>query len=167
VVSGVRSSYHPITDEDAVAQRIRDSAARTVVLDVEPLVASWDTSQHALDEGIARALSALAAVPGVRAVCFATNSARKPSALPVVAGIRVDYQASARKPLRLGPYADLPRPGVVVGDQIATDGVLAWRLGYAFVHFRPPRGSMPAGPAVLYGGGRLLRPLLFRRPERR
>ena len=162
----MRSSYQETSDESEVPHLIEASGAHTVVFDIEPFVASWDTSQRLLDDGIARVLSGAATVPGVRAVCFATNSDRKPSALPGIAGVRVDFQSSARKPLRLQPYADLPRPGVVVGDQIATDGALAWRLGYAFLHFRPQPGTMPAGPAVLYGGGMLMRPLLFRRPPR-
>jgi predicted HAD superfamily phosphohydrolase YqeG len=159
----VRSLYEPISDEREAQQQIRETGARTVILDIEPVVAAWDTSRPVLDQGIARVLGWITAVPGVRVVCFATNSARKPSVMPVVPGVRVEYLSSARKPLRLSPYAHLPRPGVVVGDQIATDGVLAWRLGYMFVHFRPPSGSMPAGPAVLYRGGGFMRPLLFRR----
>src|SRR5277367_6950993 len=100
-------------------------SARTVVLDIEPLVAAWDGTQDALDKGIARVLDNLGAVPGVRAVCFATNSARRPSALPDIPGIDVSYFVSARKPARTAPYARLPQPGVVVGDQIMTDGLLA------------------------------------------
>jgi predicted HAD superfamily phosphohydrolase YqeG len=162
----LRSLYQAICDERQAPQRIREWGARTVIFDVEPMVAAWDTSTHALDEGIARVLGWITTVPGVRAVCFATNSARQPSVVPTVPGLQVDYLASARKPLRLKPYSRLPRPGVVVGDQIATDGALACRLGYAFVHFRPAAETMPAGPAVLYRGGMLVRPFLFRRrPE--
>jgi predicted HAD superfamily phosphohydrolase YqeG len=162
----VRSLYRAISDEREAQQQIRVMRARTVIFDIEPVVAAWDTSARDLDEGVARVLDWVSAVPGLRAVCFATNSAREPSAVPIIPGLLVDYLSSARKPLRLSPYARLPRPGVVVGDQIATDGVLARRLGYAFVHFRPPPGSMPAGPAVLYRAGTLMRPALFRRPPR-
>jgi hypothetical protein len=136
------------------------------VLDVEPLVATWDSSQQVLDRGLQIMVAMIAAVPGVQVLCFATNSDRLPSARPPDAGVRVEYLASARKPLRTGPYLSLPRPGAVVGDQVATDGLLARRLAYAFVHYRPRRRDMPPGPLLLSGAGDLVRPLLFSSRER-
>lgn len=159
----MRTLYEPVSNERDAQEQIRETGARSVILDIEPVVAAWNTSRPVLDQGVARVLGWITAVPCVRVVCFATNSVRKPSVMPVVPGVRVEYLSSARKPLRLSSYARLPRPGVVVGDQIATDGVLAWRLGYMFIHFRPPSGSMPAGPAVLYRSGGFIRPFLFRR----
>ena len=98
-------------------------------------------------------------------VCFATNSMRRPQAVPACAGARVVYLASADKPMRLAPYQGFPRPGAVVGDQIATDGLLARRLGYAFVDYSPPLGEIPAGPRLLGLLGRLIRPVAFSRPR--
>jgi hypothetical protein len=51
---------------------------------------------------------------------------------------------------------------MVIGDQIATDGLLARRLGYAFVHFVPRLDHVPRGPWLLGQGGRAIRPLLYR-----
>jgi predicted HAD superfamily phosphohydrolase YqeG len=51
------------------------------------------------------------------------------------------YLASAVKPLRTAAYRALPRPGAVIGDQLSTDGLLARRLGYTFLHWRPARFS--------------------------
>ncbi len=59
--------------------------------------------------------------------------------------MRVVYLASAGKPLRTTPYRGFPRPGMVIGDQVATDGVLARRLGYAFVLFDPQLRKFPSG----------------------
>lgn len=161
----MKPAYEPITDERGIPAWISRLGARTVVFDVEPLVAHWDSAQAALDEGVATVIAAVAAIGGVRVLCFATNSARFPSAPPSApAGLQVRYLASARKPLRIAPYAGLPAPGVVVGDQIATDGILARRIGYSFLHFRPQRQVMPAGPHLLSRGGDALRPLLFGRP---
>jgi predicted HAD superfamily phosphohydrolase YqeG len=98
-------------------------------------------------------------------VCFATNATRRPRAVPGSAGVQVVYLASARKPMRIASYQSFPRPGVVVGDQIATDGLLARRLGYAFVQYRPPLDEM-AGPRLLRQLGRLVRPVAFSRPDR-
>jgi predicted HAD superfamily phosphohydrolase YqeG len=157
-----RPAYVPVEDERQIPERIGQLHAQTVVLDVEPLIATWNSGQRPLDEGVARLLAEIGALPEVQVVCFATNSARRPSRVPGAPGKRVLYLASARKPLHTEPFQSLPRPGVVVGDQVATDGLLARRLGYAFVHFRPPLRDMPVGPLLFRGGGELLRPLLFR-----
>jgi hypothetical protein len=50
----------------------------------------------------------------------------------------------------------------VVGDQIATDGILAWRLGLTFVHYIPDDRVAPVGPRLLRALGRPLRRALFR-----
>ncbi len=144
---------------------VQELGARTVVLDVEPLVASWDSGQQSLDQGIASVLAEFANVPGVVAVYFATNSARRPSASLDWPGIRASYLASAYKPFRVRSYRGLPRPGVLIGDQVLTDGLLARRLGYTFVQYTPQPGEVPRRPWLLAQGGRLARPLLFKRPK--
>jgi predicted HAD superfamily phosphohydrolase YqeG len=96
-------------------------------------------------------------------VCFSTNSLRRPSVVPSAAGVRVVYLSSAAKPLRTTAYQRFPRPGVVIGDQVATDGILARRLGYAFIRVdRPAR--VPPGARLMAAAGRLVRPLLFTNP---
>jgi predicted HAD superfamily phosphohydrolase YqeG len=149
---------------DEVFRRVGALPARTVIFDMEPLVAYWDSGQDALDEGVALVLDRARAGTGVRVVCFATNSLRRPSAVPAGGNVQVVYLAAAGKPLRLAPYRGVPRPGVVLGDQIATDGVLARRLGYAFLQYRPQLDRLPAGPRLMYQCSRLVRPVLFTRP---
>ena len=134
-----------------------------MILDVEPLLASWDSGQDVLDRGIALVLSDLAGVPGLQVVCFATNSTRRPSVVPRAGGMRVTYLAAAGKPLRIGAYRGFPRPGLVIGDQLATDGILARRLGYTFVLYDPWLDGVPAGPRLMGAWGRLVRPLLYTR----
>lgn len=134
----------------------------------------WKGGQLGLDRGVAEVLGRVGAVPSVRAVVFSTNSARRPSAflteadgLAGSAGVRVEYVASAAKPLRVGPYRDLPRPGAVIGDQLPTDGILAYRLGYLFLHYDPTYGHVPIGPRLMHRWGRVVRPVLFgRQPSR-
>ena len=166
----VRVAYERLAEPRDLLCRARDLSARTIILDVEPLVAYWDTGQDVLDAGIAQVLSQVAADPDVAVVCFSTNSARRPSALPAARapgerGPRVVYLASARKPLRTAPYRDFPRPGVVIGDQVATDGILARRLRYTFLHYCPDLADGPAGPRLMNDLGRPLEPLLFNRRE--
>lgn len=135
---------------------------RGVVFDVEPLVAFWDSDPDALARGVGELLGLLTG-SGVRAVVFATNSARTPPRVPEAEGMRVEYLASARKPLRIAAYRALPGPGAVVGDQVATDGLLAWRLGYTFVRYSPRLADVPPGPRVMAQLGRLIKPLVLRR----
>lgn len=156
-------AYEQLTDLSAVLARARELSLRTLVFDVEPLVAWWNTSQRALDQGIAEILGSLDQVPGVQALVFATNSARAPAVLPPAAGVRVSYVASAGKPFRTAPYRGLPRPGAVIGDQLPTDGLLAYRLGFTFLHWDPRLAGVPLGPRLMRLLGRPVRPLFFRR----
>jgi hypothetical protein len=75
----------------------------------------------------------------------------------------VVYLASANKPVQTMAYRHFPRPGMVIGDQVATDGILARRLGYEFLLFDPHLTGVPAGPRLMGAWGRLVRPLLFTR----
>lgn len=159
----MRATFVQVAGLDDVFRQAGELSARTMVFDVEPLVAYWDGGQDALDQGVARVLSEVAAAPTVQVVCFATNSLRRPSATPSAPGVRVVYLASAGKPFRTAPYRGFPRPGVVIGDQVATDGILASRLGYTFVLVNPELMDIPAGPRLMRAGGRLVRPLLFTR----
>jgi predicted HAD superfamily phosphohydrolase YqeG len=163
----MRAGYERFAELHEVLHRARQLAARTVIFDIEPLVAYWDSGQAALDQGVALVLSQLETVPSVQVVCFATNSVRRPSVVPSAAGLRVVYLASAGKPLRTAAYRDFPRPGVVIGDQVATDGILARRLGYAFVLVDTQLAEVPAGPRLMGTYGRLVRPLFFTRAGHR
>jgi hypothetical protein len=119
----------------------------------------------ALDRGVGLVVARMAALPGLRVVCFATNSRRRPSALPSAGDVRVVCLTDARKPVRTSPYAEFPRPGVVIGDQVATDGVLARRLDYTFLQYHPRLDDTPPGSRLMDYCGRLVRPLLFTRPD--
>jgi predicted HAD superfamily phosphohydrolase YqeG len=159
----VRTVVEHATRLGDAARRAGELAARTVIFDVEPVVSHWNGTRKDLDEGIARVLSEIAKLPTVEVVCFSTNSPRRPSVVPSVAGVRVVYLASAGKPLRTMAYQRFPRPGVVIGDQVVTDGILARRLGYAFIQLDPP-AETPAGPRLMATAGRLVQPLLFANP---
>jgi predicted HAD superfamily phosphohydrolase YqeG len=160
------SAYECFSERTDLVRRVAALSAKTLVFDVEPLVAFWDSSQESLDQGVAAVLDEVRAVPGVEVVCFATNSARRPSAVPAGPGMRVMYLAAARKPVRTAPYRHLPRPGVIIGDQAVTDGVLASRLGYTFLHYCPQLTDVPIGPRLMQQGGRFVLPFLFRRSAR-
>ena len=162
-------AYERVTSLAELFARVGELALATLIFDIEPLVAPWDSGQQGLDRGVTEILGQAGTVPSVRAVVFSTNSARRPSVLPTAAdgsgapdGLRVEYIASAAKPLRLAPYRGLPRPGAVIGDQLPTDGILAYRLGYLFLHYDPPYGHVPIGPRLMHRWGQVVRPVLFR-----
>ena len=159
------ADYVRVTGLTALFAKARDLSLQTMIFDVEPLVAPWHSSQEALDQGVARILGDVKTVPSVRVVVFSTNSARRPSALPACDGVQVSYLASADKPLRTEPYHGLPRPGAVAGDQLPTDGILAYRLRFTFLHYTPDLTGVPLGPGLMHHWGELVRPLLFRRPD--
>lgn len=144
-----------------VLTRAAELSASTYVVDVEPLVATWRSGQQPLDAGVARTVAQLGVIAGARVVCFATNSARRPAAIPASPAVRVLYVASARKPVLTALYRSLPRPGVVIGDQVVTDGTLARRLGFTFLHYCPEAAGMPVGPRLLRYCGWLLLPFLY------
>jgi predicted HAD superfamily phosphohydrolase YqeG len=159
------ATYERLTELPDVLARARELSVRTMIFDVEPLVAWWGSSQESLDHGVAAIVGDLGAVPAVRVVVFATNSVRRPSAVPSLPGARVMYLVSAWKPLRTAPYRALPRPGAVIGDQVPTDGLLARRLGYTFLHWSPPLTGVPLGPRLMQRLGRVAVPLLFSQDE--
>jgi len=161
----MRPAYDRLATLDEVLRRAGELSPKTLVFDVEPLVAPWDSGQDALDQGVASVLARARAIPGVAVVCFSTNSIRRPSSPLAGNGVRAEYLALAGKPLRTGYYRAFPRPGVVIGDQLATDGALARRLGYAFLQYHPDPSSLPLGPRMMDWAGQVARPLLFARPH--
>ena len=159
----MRSGYERLAGLDEALDRVQQLSVQTVVVDIEPLVAYWDSGQEALDQGFARVVALAVAVPGIKVVCFSTNSLRRPSLMPTVGTqVRLVYLVAAGKPLRTSQYRDFPRPGAVIGDQMATDGILARRLGYTYLECPPPE-HMPRGPWVMHELGSLVRPLVFTR----
>jgi predicted HAD superfamily phosphohydrolase YqeG len=157
----VTAGYERFASVSELLQRARELSPKTAIVDVEPLVAWWDSGQEPLDSGVATMVSELGEVGGVSILCFATNSARRPSRVPAGAGAQVVYLASAGKPLQIAPYQTMPAPGVVIGDQVLTDGVLARRLGFAFLHYCPEPAVMPIGPRLLRYFGQFVLPVVF------
>jgi hypothetical protein len=51
----------------------------------------------------------------------------------------------------------------VAGDQLPTDGILAYRLRFTFLHYAAQLTGVPPGPELMHRWGEMVRPLLFRR----
>jgi predicted HAD superfamily phosphohydrolase YqeG len=163
----VKSRYEQSAELDDVLDRAGKLAARALIVDIEPLVSWWDNSQDSLDRGVQMITGKVSRLPSVRVLVFATNSVRRPSAIPAAGNLEVRYLASAGKPLRTAAYRGLPRPGAVVGDQVPTDGLLARRLGFTFLYYQPRLTEVPLGPRLMHRLGQLALPLLFSREEDR
>jgi len=163
----MKVAYRKVSDLTDVLAWLTELRARTAVFDIEPLVAYWDGDRAALSDGVERVLEKVSAVPGIEVIGFATNSLRRLD-LPVErSGIRVFYLAAARKPFSTRAYRSLPKPAVLVGDQVATDGLLAWRLAFAFAHVQHGPKRAPRGPRLMKRLGRPLTPWLFGRRRTR
>jgi hypothetical protein len=157
----MRADYQQFSDQDELLSCLAELSPKTVIFDVEPLVAFWNSGMSELSGGVERLATRLSSIQGIEFLGFVTNSRRR---IPVSAradGPRVFYVASARKPLLIQRYRRLPRPGAVVGDQLATDGIFAWRLGFDFLHYNPGAGESPPGVRIMNLTGNLLRPLFF------
>lgn len=117
----MRAVLFPESREDAL--RLARSYGSTVLIDLEgTLVPTGDLS----DEAISRAAALLNefSAAGVETL-IVTNRRGE------VAGLPACVVAHARKPWT--PMAKLGTPSCVLGDQLATDGCLAFRLNIPFI----------------------------------
>ena len=125
----MRADFERATRIGDVVRWAGELSARTVIFDVEPLVAYWDGGQEALDQGMARVLSEVSVLPALQVLCFATNSSRRPSVVPGEGGLRVVYLASAGKPMRPRRTGVSPGRGWSSGIRSLQTG--SWRDGSA------------------------------------
>jgi predicted HAD superfamily phosphohydrolase YqeG len=141
---------------EAVCRVVAEAGARTVVLDVQPMFRGWRSSEVNMEVG--PVVSALrAASPELVSLVFASNARRLDLVPPDGCGPVV---VGARKPWRVGYLSAAPVPIVVVGDQVVTDGLLAWRIGATFVHWRDA-GPAPKWPRIQRGLGRVVARWVF------
>jgi hypothetical protein len=157
----MRADYQQFSDQDELLSCVDSLSPKTVILDVEPFVALWNTGTSELSGGVERLANKLSAIPGIEILGFVTNSRRHTPVTGQADGPSVFYVSSAHKPLLIQRYRHLPRPGVVIGDQLATDGIFAWRLGFDFLHYNPGAGQSPRGVRIMNLTGNVLRPLFF------
>ncbi|MCD9625255.1 hypothetical protein [Rhabdothermincola salaria] len=148
--------YHHTTDLDTAFRMARDLGASVVVLDVHGTVASFDVQGVSLQHAAAEAIE-LAGTLGLADIVLLSNAR-----LPFTSrDIGVPVTERARKPWRRLPRLRHRRDAVVIGDQLITDGFLAWRLGAPFVHCTPYSRQAPALPRAQHLIGRCLRRTLM------
>ncbi len=126
-----------VSSIDELVATITRSQARTVVVDIEPMLTVWDAPDpDEWSDGALALLARLDGVDSVERVCFLSNSHRVRKALSYNGRLRVSVKSGARKPFGRPPIVGLGGPIVVVGDQVITDGLFAYRIGGSFVRWR-------------------------------
>jgi hypothetical protein len=144
----------------------------TVIVDVQPLVAPWQAGPTDVAQGMTDFARAVAgAVPAtLRTLIFASNARLpRPASADVgspAAGLVVLFVSPAHKPWRTHYLADLPRPMVVIGDQVLTDGMLACRLRAPFIQLAS-RDRSPWWPRLQTAVGRPVARVTFRTEDLR
>jgi hypothetical protein len=84
----VTAGYERFATAADLVQRASELAPSTVIIDVEPLVAWWDSGQELLDSGVASMVSQLGRLAGLSVLCFAMNSAPGPHTCGLVRPLR-------------------------------------------------------------------------------
>ena len=141
----------------AVIERLKPA---TLVVDIEPLVARWGAPDSAFSVGASDLIRTAGDLPSVGSIVFTSNSTRDRPGLMLVSHVCVSVVPNARKPWRAAYLRNAATPVVVVGDQILTDGLMAWRLQSPFLHYNV--GGGPPWPRLQAIVGNLLAPILFR-----
>jgi len=150
-----------VRDRDTVLAAVVALQPATLVVDVQPFVAPWGSSSDAMMSGAVALCEYLAdATPTLRTLVFATNARSAIGQQLREERPRVTFVSAAHKPWRTTYLAGAPRPVVVLGDQILTDGLLAFRLHGRFLHWRA-HGRIPWWPRVQEMIGGLLVRFMF------
>lgn len=150
-----------VRDREAVFAAVPELRPATLVVDVQPFVAPWGCSPGAMVSAAVALSGYLAeAMPNLKTVVFATNDRSVFHRLLREERPQVTFVGAARKPWRTAYVADVPRPVVVLGDQIITDGLLAFRLHGQFLHWRV-RGRIPWWPRLQAIIGEVLVQFMF------
>jgi hypothetical protein len=150
-----------VDGQDVVVAAVADLRPATLVVDVQPFVAPWGCGGDAMVAGAAGLSRQLAAAaPDLGNLVFATNAR-----LALPGGLdsewpKVTFVSAAHKPWRIGYLVTAPRPVVVVGDQVITDGLLAARLRGQFLQVRV-HGRIPRWPRIQAAIGKWLARVIF------
>lgn len=126
-----------------------------VIIDVDNTVAPHRVSETEIRHRAAEAVAAFEDVANGTRVRVVTNGAVR--GIPEAVG-RANKPFTSRRRLGVEPGTTV----WVVGDQIMTDGFLAWRLRAPYYHVPITTHAEPVGPSLLRGAGRLVRWLFFR-----
>ncbi len=144
-----------------VAAMLNDIGDRvTLIFDVDGTVARHGAQADEFARAVNSAIDYLESHPLVDRAIALTNGAER--GVPRIVS-RGNKPWTTRRRLGIAGVDRL----VVVGDQVLTDGILAWRLGGLFIHLVADDHEEPPAQARLRRRGRWLEPLLFKDRRRR
>lgn len=146
---------HRAVDLDRLEELIGDAPGPLVlVFDADNTLVPQNVSVAAFRKGVTEAIERFAQVPTVDRVVVASNGPERgvPSTLH-----RANKPWTSRARLGLSGQDDV----WIVGDQVLTDGLLAWRLGATFVHLVHDASGEDLRQATLRRAGRRLTRLFF------
>ncbi len=128
-----------------------------VVLDADNTVVRQGASPQEFTEIVNGVIDRLESISSVERVIVLSNGARR-GVDRIISGGNKPWTSRRR----LGITRRSPAEVWVVGDQVLTDGVLAWRLGGVFFHCAiDPNDAYPR-QAAMRRLGRIVAPLIFR-----
>lgn len=127
----------------------------TLIFDVDNTLVRQGAPPDEFGSVVNAAISRFEAHAAVRRVIALTNGSQR--GVPRVVS-RGNKPWTTRRRLELTGAANV----VVVGDQVLTDGVLAWRLGATFIHLVIDDSTEPPDQTRMRRIGAWLEPLLFK-----
>ena len=154
-----RVPIHDVGSLDEVEQLLAAESGAVLIFDADNTLAPQGASLEEFGALVNGVIDRFEAVPGVARVIVLTDGAERGVPRMISRG---NKPWTTRRRLGLEQTAG---PIVVVGDQIVTDGVLAWRLGATFLHLVIDDENENAEQARMRRMGKRLMPLLFRRSD--
>lgn len=128
-----------------------------LILDADNTIVPYGAPAESFAKLVADAVARFGALSSVSRVVVLTNGPPRGA---------VGIESRGNKPWtsrrRLGLGGELDSEVWVVGDQVLTDGVLAWRIADRFVHLVLQTTGEFSRQARMRRVGRLLSPVLFR-----
>lgn len=147
-----------VDDLDAVASVAAEADRRLILIfDTDNTIVPQGTPPKEFRDRVNQAIDRFEQIPTVERAIVLTNGPRRGVDRMISRG---NKPWTSRK--RLG-LVDGNTEMWVIGDQVLTDGVLAWRLGAEFFHCMIDPADDYPGQARLRRLGRLVAPLIFRR----
>jgi len=143
--------------EEVAARVIEEQGPLVLIFDADNTLVPQGVALHEFSKRINEVIDHFAALASVERCVVISNGPRRGVDRMISRG---NKPWTSRR--RLG-ITRRPTTAVwVVGDQVLTDGVLAWRLGATFLHCTiDPTDNFP-GQARLRRLGRYVAPLIFR-----
>lgn len=151
-----------VDDLDAVALLAAKADRRlTLILDADNTLVPQGIPRREFRDRVNQAIDRFEQIPTVERAIVLTNGPRRDVDRMISRG---NKPWTSRR--RLG-FVDGNAEVWIVGDQVLTDGILAWRLGAALYLHRAitETGEQPS-QATMRALGRIVSRLLFKRPPR-